>query len=669
LLLLLAPLSAHAQTGSAKSPAALTTEVNTLWPNNTTGQITPTNARQTLLDIIESYVGLLVGPFSPTGDVYFGSGRPFCDPVAHGAVPDGSTNSLAAFNACLTAFGAGGGTIWLDYIPGTGGTYCLTAASQAGIFNINVPVRLVFASAAVALSSCGSGFSTLEISAAVVVDGAYSEILGPGMDGASAFGANYPTLIMASGSGGSKLNNIVIYGGSPTIQWNCGECQASNVEAGFAYAVSGTTPAIWLFQNGGGELWNVASDQNEYPYGLPSVPFTLTAWATSQSVATNAVRSATCQDGNSYVIQALSGGTTASSGTGPICAGYSSTFTDGTVTWKLGYPAAEIKWDFDTGATDIHIHRADTGGAYVGLGFTNSLSGSGPSAITCIDCNGGNSYHAAVDAKAGGSQINFVSPNFAQCDQTSCALLTFESTFTGGVTFTGGEATGSPTGLSIAGGSSYQFAGVNLSSNTTGIAISGSSSKIAIVGGNVSGSTTGINISGTASEIVFTSNVGCVSGSTTCATNTSSGANIITSPNDAASARSFKSLSAGNISLITSTSYEQAGFKGTITPATSGNIMVTFTGDWYAGALNDICYGQVSYGTGTAPNNGASATGTVVGNPVRAALPSSGGYSPFALSVYITGLTPSTAYWLDLQIKDVSTSCQVGALQAVAIEE
>jgi hypothetical protein len=114
-------------------------------------------------------------------------------------------------------------------------------------------------------------------------------------------------------------------------------------------------------------------------------------------------------------------------------------------------------------------------------------------------------------------------------------LLTFESTFTGGVTFTGGEATGSPTGLSIAGGSNYQFSGVNLSGNTTGIAISGSSSTIAIVGVNVNGSTTGINISGTASDINFIGNVGCVSGSTTCVTNTSSGANVATSPNVAPS--------------------------------------------------------------------------------------------------------------------------------------
>lgn len=45
---------AVAQTGSNKTTAALNSEVNGLWPDNTTGAITPFNARQTLLDMIAS---------------------------------------------------------------------------------------------------------------------------------------------------------------------------------------------------------------------------------------------------------------------------------------------------------------------------------------------------------------------------------------------------------------------------------------------------------------------------------------------------------------------------------------------------------------------------------------------------------------------------------------
>lgn len=41
-------------TGSSKSVAALVSEVNTTWPDNTTGLVTPAVARQTLLDMIAS---------------------------------------------------------------------------------------------------------------------------------------------------------------------------------------------------------------------------------------------------------------------------------------------------------------------------------------------------------------------------------------------------------------------------------------------------------------------------------------------------------------------------------------------------------------------------------------------------------------------------------------
>ena len=453
-------------------------------------------------------------------DGHFGSGRPWCEPISHGAIPDGVTNSLAAFNACLTALGGSGGTIWLDQIPGVGFTYCLSAASQAAIFNVNAPIRILSAMPEIVLSSCGSGFSVMEISAPVIADGFY--ITGPGEDGSSTFGASEPALILASGAGGTKLYNMVISGGSPTIQWNCGECQAYNVNAGFAYAnPSSSIAAEWYFQAGGGELFNVSADDNEYPYGIPTPPFTYTAWATNQSVATNAVRVATCQDGQEYVIQAYSGGTTASSGTGPTCKNYggaAARFTDGTVTWSLSHPFFLYHWQIDTGSTDVHIHRADTGGGYVGFGITNTLSGAAPGSITCIDCNGGDSYHAQVDGKAGSSVI-FNDDLFAQCLQTSCSLLNFESTFTGGVSIIGGTATQSPNGITIAGGSNYRIVGVDLTQNTTAIAISGSSANITAVGNNLQAATTGISIANTASDITFTGNVGCISGSTTCVAN------------------------------------------------------------------------------------------------------------------------------------------------------
>lgn len=59
---ILAYSPAHAQTGSAKTPAALNAEVNALFPDQNAGGVTPFDARQTFLDIIASYAALTNNP-------------------------------------------------------------------------------------------------------------------------------------------------------------------------------------------------------------------------------------------------------------------------------------------------------------------------------------------------------------------------------------------------------------------------------------------------------------------------------------------------------------------------------------------------------------------------------------------------------------------------------
>ena len=50
-LLCVAAVPAHAQ----KTKAALTAEINTNWPDNSNGTITPAVLRSTVLDIVNSY--------------------------------------------------------------------------------------------------------------------------------------------------------------------------------------------------------------------------------------------------------------------------------------------------------------------------------------------------------------------------------------------------------------------------------------------------------------------------------------------------------------------------------------------------------------------------------------------------------------------------------------
>lgn len=71
LCVMIAP--AHAQ----KSKAALTTEINTNWPDNTSGAITPSLLRSTVIDIVNSYVDWLTCT-GTGGVVYWSGGIPTC---------------------------------------------------------------------------------------------------------------------------------------------------------------------------------------------------------------------------------------------------------------------------------------------------------------------------------------------------------------------------------------------------------------------------------------------------------------------------------------------------------------------------------------------------------------------------------------------------------------
>lgn len=94
----------------------------------------------------------------------------------------------------------------------------------------------------------------------------------------------------------------------------------------------------------------------------------------------------------------------------------------------------------------------------------------------------------------------------------------------------------------------------------------------------------------------------------------------------------------------------------TITPAISTRVflLIYFTSLENTNASGVIA--QAAYGTGTAPSNGVSATGTTVGTPQEAALTAGTGVQvPMTVGGIITGLTIGTAYWFDLQMKQAGS--------------
>lgn len=115
-----------------------------------------------------------------------------------------------------------------------------------------------------------------------------------------------------------------------------------------------------------------------------------------------------------------------------------------------------------------------------------------------------------------------------------------------------------------------------------------------------------------------------------------------------------------------------AGLAGSITPAISGNITLTISGTMQNSTANDGCKIVMLYGTGSAPANGAAVTGTVAGPPGGQTGHSANATDnvPFSMTAYVTGLTVSTAYWLDLQEGAVTGgTCSLQNIDIVAIEE
>lgn len=94
-----------------------------------------------------------------------------------------------------------------------------------------------------------------------------------------------------------------------------------------------------------------------------------------------------------------------------------------------------------------------------------------------------------------------------------------------------------------------------------------------------------------------------------------------------------------------------AGLGGaTITPKTSGVIVVSISGVTFNtvnGWNNQI---QIRYGTGAAPTNGAAVTGTAAGALQTHASNVLNAQTGFCLHAVITGLTIGVTYWIDVSL-------------------
>lgn len=105
----------------------------------------------------------------------------------------------------------------------------------------------------------------------------------------------------------------------------------------------------------------------------------------------------------------------------------------------------------------------------------------------------------------------------------------------------------------------------------------------------------------------------------------------------------------------------------TLTPSRYSRIRFSWSGIYSSSGVFNTGL-RFYYGTGTAPANGVAATGTQVGPTQAVSCPAAGQTIPFAMSIIITGLTPSTAYWFDIAANAGSGTSTLSAINFEAME-
>ncbi len=105
------------------------------------------------------------------------------------------------------------------------------------------------------------------------------------------------------------------------------------------------------------------------------------------------------------------------------------------------------------------------------------------------------------------------------------------------------------------------------------------------------------------------------------------------------------------------------GLSGTVTPNSSGRVYVTINWDisTSSGFIKSVV---LKLGTGSAPVNGANATGTSYGSTK---LGIGGATNPTSLSFIATGLTIGTTYWIDLFVSADDSNFANGSLSNIDV--
>ena len=163
-----------------------------------------------------------------SGDQYFGSGRPWCDVWAKGAVGDGVTDDSAAFAACITELNSIGGGI-INVPPGN---YCVfSGISVTGSFAI----ALTGAHRGTEIQTCGHDVTLLTMNNG---DHELRQIL---LSGSQTINTTHDTVVLGSGCTECKIDHLYAVGGRYVLNIPAVDVRISDVHLESSYGAAVVT--------------------------------------------------------------------------------------------------------------------------------------------------------------------------------------------------------------------------------------------------------------------------------------------------------------------------------------------------------------------------------------------------------------------------------------------
>lgn len=326
-------------------------------------------------------------------DIYFGSGRPWCDVRAKGAKGDGSTDDSAAFKACRVALDAiGGGNL---YVPP--GAYCLKTADAH---------NAAIAIAATAITVIGDGLNVsnlwtcgadISIGYANVVGSGFLNLSyvakgGQGNPGDTTFGATAPAFKFDTACGICRIDYVRGFGGFYALDDLGFDSFISNFSFSYTYG-----QAIFHDAGNGHRVEHGALDQN-WPVVLPNQnSLTISAWQASHAYSGNGVANTNVVSTQGYNIQLVSPSCT-SGGSAPTLKNYGTAITDGTCTWQLVGATTYFGLQCDANCAELVVHGEvdfNCGGCTSNFTMEATSGGNAPNTVE-ID---GSSFGQAINSQ------------------------------------------------------------------------------------------------------------------------------------------------------------------------------------------------------------------------------------------------------------------------------